>query len=769
MPPPVGRSRINSVDLLRGLVMVIMLIDHTRDFVHHEAFLFDPADITKTYPALFFTRWITHFCAPVFVLLAGTGTYFQLARGKSRRDLSRFLITRGLWLILLEFTVIRLLVFWNLDYASFLGFAQVIWVFGWSMILLAGLIYLPVIAIAAFGITMIALHNLLDAIRVTPWQGPGSPVPGLSGQIWMILHQSGVALPFGFPGPIWFILYPLVPWLGVMAAGYALGAVYDRAPEQRRQWLMRWGLSITIGFLIIRATNIYGDPGKWSVQKSAAMTVVSFLDVQKYPPSLLFLMEIFPAYEEARAIRIEFWGDTVEAIREIDPLRGTTLRKLPKITVYPASHYVTTYLTRRQAMAAIEAELSERLDWFRAQGKLLEAQRLEERTRFDLEMMKELGYCHGIENYSRHLTGRAPGEPPPTLLDYLPRKSLVVIDESHITVPQLQGMYRGDQSRKKTLVDYGFRLPSALDNRPLCFEEFEARVHQLIYVSATPAPYEMAKAAGRVVEQIVRPTGLMDPKITVKPATNQVDDLLGEIRERVGRGERVLVTTLTKRMAEDLTEYYQDLGLKVRYLHSDITTLERMEILRDLRLGVFDILVGINLLREGLDLPEVSLVAILDADKEGFLRSDTSLIQTIGRAARHVDGRVLMYADKVTDSMRRAIDETNRRRKIQVAYNEEHHIVPASIVKAVRDLTASLRPAEAKAEAAPTPAQLPKAELARLIKELEKQMKEAAQQLEFEKAALLRDQIFELREALVEKDGHLPEWEKLRRLEKLES
>jgi excinuclease ABC subunit B len=454
-------------------------------------------------------------------------------------------------------------------------------------------------------------------------------------------------------------------------------------------------------------------------------------------------VEIFPAYEEARAIRIEFWGDRVEAIREIDPLRGQTIRTLKKITVYPASHYVTTDLTRRQAMAAIEAELSQRLDWFREQGKLLEAQRLEERTRFDLEMMKELGFCHGIENYSRHLTGRAPGEPPPTLLDYLPRESLVVIDESHITVPQLQGMYRGDQSRKQTLVDYGFRLPSALDNRPLSFEEFQARVRQVLYVSATPGPYEMAKAAGRVVEQIVRPTGLMDPRITVKPAANQVDDLLGEIRARVARGERVLVTTLTKRMAEDLTEYYQDLGLKVRYLHSDITTLERMEIIRDLRLGVFDILVGINLLREGLDLPEVSLVAILDADKEGFLRSGRSLIQTCGRAARNVRGEVLFYADRVTPSMAGAIEETNRRRAVQEAYNQEHGITPETIQSRIKDVLASVYEQDyvtvplAAEEQAPyqiddIPAQ---------IRKLKKEMQSAAKKLDFERAASLRDQI----------------------------
>ena len=350
-------------------------------------------------------------------------------------------------------------------------------------------------------------------------------------------------------------------------------------------------------------------------------------------------VEIFPAYEEERAIAIDFWGDLVESIQEIDPLRRQSRRQLEKITIYPASHYVTPDSQRQKALVAIEAELNERVAWFKAQGKLLEAQRIWERTRFDLEMLREVGFCHGIENYSRHLTGRQPGEPPPTLLDYLPRKSLVVIDESHISVPQLRGMYNGDRSRKVTLTEFGFRLPSALDNRPLNFQEFESRVHQVIYVSATPGPYELERAAGRVIEQIVRPTGLMDPQITVKPATNQVDDLLGEIRARISRQERVLVTTLTKRMAEDLTEYYKNVGLNVRYLHSDITTLERMEILRDLRLGVFEVLIGINLLREGLDLPEVSLVAILDADKEGFLRSERSLIQTCGRAARNVRGR----------------------------------------------------------------------------------------------------------------------------------
>jgi excinuclease ABC subunit B len=454
-------------------------------------------------------------------------------------------------------------------------------------------------------------------------------------------------------------------------------------------------------------------------------------------------VEIFPAYEEDRAIRVEFWGDTVEAIREIDPLRGQTLRRLKKVTVYPASHYVTPDLVRRQARAAIEAELGERLAWFRQQGKLLEAQRLEERTRFDLEMMKELGYCHGIENYSRHLTGRAPGEPPPTLLDYLPRESLVVIDESHITIPQLQGMYRGDRSRKQTLVDYGFRLPSALDNRPLSFEEFDSRVRQRIYVSATPGPYEIKQAAGRIVEQIVRPTGLMDPKIEVKPAAHQVDDLLGEIRARLAQGERVLVTTLTKRMAEDLTEYYQDLGLKVRYLHSDITTLERMEIIRDLRLGVFDVLIGINLLREGLDLPEVSLVAILDSDKEGFLRSERSLIQTCGRAARNVRGQVLFYADHVTASMAAAIAETNRRRHLQKSYNREHGITPETIQSRIKDVLASVYEADyvtvplAAEEQAPYRVE----DIPATIKRLKREMQQAAKKQEFERAALLRDRI----------------------------
>ena len=461
-------------------------------------------------------------------------------------------------------------------------------------------------------------------------------------------------------------------------------------------------------------------------------------------------VEIFPAYEEDRAIRIEFWGDTVESIKEIDPLRGTTLRPLKKITVYPASHYVTTDLRRSLALEAIEQELAERIPYFRDHNKLIEAQRIEERTRFDLEMLRELGFCHGIENYSRHLTGRAPGEPPPTLLDYLPRESLVVIDESHIAVPQLQGMFRGDRSRKQTLVDYGFRLPSALDNRPLSFEEFKERVNQIIYVSATPGLYEMEKGAGRVVEQIVRPTGLMDPEIAVKPATHQVDDLLGEIRGVLDRGERILVTTLTKRMAEDLTEYYANLGLKVRYLHADVTTLERMEIIRDLRLGVFEILIGINLLREGLDLPEVSLVAVLDADKEGFLRSARSLIQTCGRAARNVRGRVLFYADRTTPSMAAAIEETNRRRSLQKTYNRRHHITPETIRSKIKDVLSSVYEQDyvtipkAAEDQAPylavetTPA---------TINRLKKEMHAAAKKLDFERAAHLRDQIRSLEEA----------------------
>jgi len=455
------------------------------------------------------------------------------------------------------------------------------------------------------------------------------------------------------------------------------------------------------------------------------------------------VVDIYPVHEEDRAVRVHFFGDMVEAIQEIDPLTGRGVKEINRITIYPATHYVTSVEIREKAIGQIREELKERIEYFRSQEKFIETQRIEERTLFDLEMMIEMGYCHGIENYSRHLTGRAPGEAPPTLLDYFPKNFLVIIDESHITVPQLNGMYNGDRSRKQTLVNYGFRLPSALDNRPLKFEEFEAKVNQLIYVSATPGPYELKKAES-VSEQIIRPTGLTDPEIIVRPATNQVDDLLGWIRQRVEKEERVLVTTLTKSMAEDLTEYYADLGIRVRYLHSDIKTLERTAIIRDLRLGVFDVLVGINLLREGLDLPEVSLVAILDADKEGFLRSERSLIQTCGRAARNVNGLVILYADETTGSMAKAIDESNRRRQIQFAYNQANNITPASIQKAVDDILASAYeadyvtvPAVAEDEAVYLSVEL----LQKKISELHKKMMDAARNLEFEEAARLRDEI----------------------------
>lgn len=459
------------------------------------------------------------------------------------------------------------------------------------------------------------------------------------------------------------------------------------------------------------------------------------------------VVDIFPAYEEEKAIRIEFFGDYVESISEIDPLRGETLRKLNKIAIYPGSHYVTSRENLLRAIKDIEAELEERLRELIAQNKLLEAQRLEQRTRFDIEMLKEMGYCQGIENYSRHLDGRKAGEPPWVLLNYFPPDFLLFIDESHVSIPQLGGMYRGDRSRKETLVEYGFRLPSALDNRPLNFEEFEHLVHQVIYVSATPGDYEIKKSKGRVVEQIIRPTGLMDPEIKVKPVRGQVDDLLEEIRKRVKRKERVLVTTLTKRMAEDLTEYYQDLGIKVKYLHSDIDTLQRHEIIRDLRLGKFDVLIGINLLREGLDIPEVSLVAILDADKEGYLRSERSLIQTIGRAARHVRGQVIMYCDTMTKSLQKAISETNRRREIQRAYNEAHGITPASVLKTISQSLYALY--EADYVTAPIAAEeeevyLSTEELNKLIIRLKKEMKAAADKYDFEKAAEIRDRIFRL-------------------------
>jgi excinuclease ABC subunit B len=479
-------------------------------------------------------------------------------------------------------------------------------------------------------------------------------------------------------------------------------------------------------------------------------------------------LEVMPPHAEI-GYRIAFFGDDVERITTFSPLTGEILAEHETVDFYPAKHFITEADKLKGAIVDIEKEVEDRIAYFKQNNLLLEAQRIEQRTKYDLEMLREVGYCSGIENYSRHLDQRAPGSPPWTLVDYFPPDFLLVIDESHMTVPQIGGMWGGDRSRKEELVKYGFRLPSALDNRPLSFEEFQQRMGQVIYTSATPGPYEMERAA-QVVEQIIRPTGLVDPQVDVRPSKGQIDDLLGEIRQRVERGERALVTTLTKRMAEDLADYLMELGIKVHYLHSEVETLERIEILRDLRLGVYDVVVGINLLREGLDLPEVSLVAILDADKEGFLRSTTALIQTTGRAARHINGQVIMYADKMTDSMTRAIDETNRRRKIQVAHNEEHHIVPAGIVKAVRDLTARLRMmAEEKGEYQATwPAQLPKDELARLIKELEKQMKAAAQNLEFEKAALLRDQIFELRQALVEKDASLPEWRKAQKLAELE-
>jgi excinuclease ABC subunit B len=463
------------------------------------------------------------------------------------------------------------------------------------------------------------------------------------------------------------------------------------------------------------------------------------------------VVEVFPAHEEDRAVRIEFFGDEVDVIKEFDPLTGRTLRTLEEVAVYPGSHYVTDRATLERAIQSIQEELSVRLDELRAAGKLVEAQRLEERTRLDLEMLKELGYCPGIENYSRHLTGRRPGEPPPTLLEYFPDDFLLFIDESHITVPQLRGMYRGDRSRKETLVRYGFRLPSALDNRPLSFEEFEAKIHQVIYVSATPGPYELERSGDHVVEQIIRPTGLVDPKVEIRPADHQVDDLIGEIRKRVAAGQRVLVTTLTKRMAEDLTEYLAELHIRVRYMHSDIDTLERIELVRDLRLGEYDVLVGINLLREGLDIPEVSLVAVLDADNEGFLRSERSLIQTAGRAARNVDGTVILYANHITDSIRRAVDETERRRAIQLAYNEAHGITPHTIRKEIPDILAEYRPrdeafvSEDLAEEARALFESAGNSLDERIAALEKHMKDAAAALEFEKAAALRDQIKELR------------------------
>ena len=458
-------------------------------------------------------------------------------------------------------------------------------------------------------------------------------------------------------------------------------------------------------------------------------------------------VEVFPAYEEERAVRIEFFGDTVERITEFDPLRGQSLAEVEKIVVFPASHYVTEEEQRARAIHDIRDELRERLQWFRAHGKLLEAQRLEERTMYDLEMMEQVGFCNGIENYSRHLSGRAAGEAPPCLLDYFPKNLLVMLDESHQTVPQIGAMYRGDRSRKETLVEYGFRLPSALDNRPLKFDEFEGMVPQAIYVSATPGEYELQRSHGVVVEQVIRPTGLTDPRVEVRPARNQVEDLLEEVRQRAAARERVLVTTLTKRMAEDLTEYFADVGVRVRYLHSDIDALERTAIIRDLRRGEFDVLVGINLLREGLDIPEVSLVAILDADKEGFLRSQVSLIQTIGRAARHVSGRVLMYADQETESMHQALEETRRRRELQETWNREHGITPQGVKKAILDLSEVLYRSDSLSLPRAAEDELLSAEeIARLTREYSAEMHRAADEMEFERAAELRDKVLVLKD-----------------------
>jgi excinuclease ABC subunit B len=476
-------------------------------------------------------------------------------------------------------------------------------------------------------------------------------------------------------------------------------------------------------------------------------------------------LEVVPAHQDRLGYRITFFGDEIERMTEFNLLTGEIVRELSTIAIYPAKHYIAAEDKMKQAISDIEGELVERLAYFKANEKYLEAQRIEQRTLYDLEMLREIGVCSGIENYSRHLDQRAEGTPPWTLVDYLPSDYLLIIDESHMTVPQVRGMFNGDRSRKSTLVEYGFRLPSALDNRPLKFKEFEEHMGWTIYTSATPGPYELDRAE-QVVEQIIRPTGLVDPEVEVRPVAGQVDDLIGEIRQRVEVGQRTLVTTLTKRMAEKLADYLMEMGIKVHYLHSEVETLERIGILRDLRLGVFDVVVGINLLREGLDLPEVSLVAILDADKEGFLRSGTALIQTIGRAARHVQGKVIMYADKMTDSMKFAIDETNRRRAIQMAYNQEHGIEPVSIIKAVRDLTDQLggRAQDAARGIHPeTPAAMPKGELKRWIGELEGEMKTAAKNLEFEKAAVLRDQIYELR-AMLADDASVSPWERVKLL-----
>ncbi len=478
-------------------------------------------------------------------------------------------------------------------------------------------------------------------------------------------------------------------------------------------------------------------------------------------------LEVLPAYSEKESIRISFFGDEIEEIVRLNPITGEVIERPSQLDIYPAKHYVTEENRMEKTLQDIETELEERLKFFNQSGRLLEAQRLEQRTRYDLEMLREVGSCAGIENYSRHIDQRAAGTPPWTLLDFLPSEYLMVLDESHMMVPQIRGMYNGDRSRKEVLVDYGFRLPSALDNRPLKFPEFERLMGITLYTSATPGPYEMEKSQ-QVVDQVIRPTGLLDPKIDVRPTRGQIDDLIVELRKRIERGERALVTTLTKRMAEDMADYLLESGFKVHYLHSEVETFERVGILRDLRLGVFDVVVGINLLREGLDLPEVSLVAILDADKEGFLRSTTALIQTFGRAARHINGEVILYADRMTDSMKRAIDETNRRRAKQEAYNEERHISPVGITKAVYDITSRLanvapeekdKPRNARELAA----KMQQRELENLLTELEKQMKAAAAELEFERAAMLRDQIFELRAIIIE-ESDMPPWKKQKAL-----
>ena len=474
-------------------------------------------------------------------------------------------------------------------------------------------------------------------------------------------------------------------------------------------------------------------------------------------------LEILPAYSEREAVRISYFGDEVESITRLNRITGEVIEAPDQVEIYPAKHYITEEPRMQKTLADIEAELDARLEYFKKEGRILEAQRLEQRTRYDLEMLREVGSCAGIENYSRHIDQRAAGTPPWTLLDFMPSRYLLVLDESHMMVPQLRGMYNGDRSRKEILVDYGFRLPSALDNRPLKFPEFEKMMGTTLYTSATPGPYEMGKA-DQVVEQIIRPTGLLDPQISVRPTQGQIDNLIGELRKRIEKGERALVTTLTKRMAEDLANYLLEMGFKVHYLHSEVETLDRVGILRDLRTGVFDVVVGINLLREGLDLPEVSLVAILDADKEGFLRSSTALIQNFGRAARHINGEVILYADKMTDAMTKAIDETNRRRAKQEAYNTEHHISPVGITKAVRDLTDQLASAAgveqpASRNARELAAKMEAREMEKMLKEMEKQMRAAAAELQFERAAMLRDQIYELRALLVD-NSNLPPWKK---------